>query len=184
MAITAREPPHFTTSLRLSQVTFPGGIGDAFARVKGGAFAKVVIGIHAGNEVAVKILLESGTARKHFQSEVDVLLSLRAQVDAVRQLGARGISLGLDEIGAHNVAYAYGTGEEADLAAQDSRLPRGRAFLLALEPLAQTLDEYFFRRGGPRAPLAQILCAAFEISCALAFLARCNVVVCLKRGLV
>ena len=182
MALATRESPPFTTRLRLSQVSFPGGIGDAFGRAKGGAFAKVVIGTLAGNPVAVKILLESGTAREHFQSEADVLLALRSQVDAVRQLGARGVSLGLDEVGAHHVAYAYGTGEEPDLAAKDSRLTRGRAFLLAMEPLAQTLGDYFFRRDAPSSPVAELLCAAFEIACALAFLARCNIVVSGERG--
>lgn len=174
MALAQREPPPFTTRLRLDQVSFPGGVGDAFVRAKGGAFGKVVLGDLAGEPVAVKILSESGTARVHFQSEADVLLCLRTHVDAVRQLGARGVSLGLDEAGGRHVAYALGTGEEPDLAALDRRLPPGRAFLIAVEPLAQTLEESVLLRG---APLGELLRVAHEIACALAFLARCNIVV-------
>lgn len=177
MALATREPPPFTTRLRLAEVSFPGGIGDAFGRAKGGAFAKVAIGALAGDPVAIKILLETGTARGNFQSEADLLLSLRSQVDLVRQLRVRGVPLGLDEIGAHHVAYALGTGEEPDLAALDRRLPHGRAFILAIEPLAQTVEEMLKRVGTPRLPLAELLRVAHETACALAFLARCNIVV-------
>lgn len=171
MAFAGREPPPFTTRLHLDQVSFPGGVGDAFARAKSGAF---VLGTLAGEPVAIKILPESGTARVQFQSEADVMICLRNHVDAVRELRARNVTLGLDDAGARHVVYAIGAGEEPDLAALDSRLPPGRAVFLAVESLARTLEESVLLCG---APLGELVRVAHEIACALAFLARCNIVV-------
>ena len=175
----------FILRLRLSQLDFPGGpsaLPALFLRAPGGAFGKVVIGRMArtGTLAAVKLLLGRGDraeARESFLRETENLLRLRTAADAVRLLDERGHPLELADAGASHVAYAYGTGEEADLSALDPALPPGPAFLIAVEPLAETLTERLRRAPGGLLPLRETLRAAREIALGLAFLAKHGVVV-------
>jgi len=175
----------FILRLRLSQVDFPGGpsaLPALFLRAQGGAFGKVIIGTMArtGTPIAIKVLLgrsDRADDREAFLRETENLLRLRNAADAVRLLDERGHPQELADAGAGHVAYAYGTGEEADLAAVDPALPSGPAFLIAVEPLAETLTERLRRASGGLLPLREALRAAREIALGLAFLAKHGVVV-------
>ena len=179
----------FNLGLRLADVTFPGGIAALpvlFFKAPGGAFGKVLIGSFAGSGIpaAVKLLLGAGgdldTNRAAFLQEANNLLKLRGDVDVVRELEARGSILTLEDSGALHVAYVYGAGEEQDLAAINPSLPPGPAFLLAVEPLSETLTQRMRRSPDGRLPLPDALHAAYEIALGLAFLAKHGIVV---RGL-
>lgn len=124
--------------------------------------------------MAVKILLARGTSRADFVAEGEMLLHIRGKVDAVRELEARGVPLTLADRGSRHVAYVYGTGEEADLSAVDPGLPAEPAFLLVVEPLAQTAAAALLR---PGVALPVLLRAAHEIALALAFMVEHRVVV-------
>lgn len=175
----------FILRLRLSQLAFPGGpaaLPALFLRAPGGAFGKVIIGTIArtGTPSAVKVLLGRGGReddREAFLREAENLLRLRNAADAVRLLEERGHPLELADEGAGHVAYAYGTGEEPDLSALDPALPPGPAFLIAVEPLAETLTERLRRAPGGLLPLQEALRAAHEIALGLAFRAKHGVVV-------
>ena len=179
----------FSLNLRLAQVTFPGGaeaLPALFLRAPGGAFGKVLIGVmtHSGVPAAIKVLLNSGvgggTGRDAFLREAQNLLQLRGAVDTVRALEERDVALSLEDAGARHVAYVYGTGEERDLAAVHAALPHVPAFLISMEPLAETLTQLLQRvaaTGDGRMPLAEALRIAHEVALGLAFLGKHGVVV-------
>lgn len=170
----------FVLRLRLEQLSFPGGFAALpalYIRAPGGAFGKVLIGSMArtGTPAAVKVLLD--TDRDAFLRESENLLRLRAAADAVRVKEEHGVPLELADMGAGHVAYVYGTGEEQDLAVVNSALPHGPAFLIAVEPLAETLTERMRRVPRGLLPLSEALRAGHEIALGLAFLAKHGVVV-------
>ena len=175
----------FLLRLRLSLLAFPGGpaaLPVLFFKAPGGAFGKVIVCAIArsGTPVAVKVLLagpDSGTDRDGFLRESENLLLLRNQSDIVRTKNECGNTITLEETGALHVAYAYGTGEEEDLSAVDAALPRGPAFLIAVEPLAETLTQRMRRAPGGLLPIVEVLRAAHEIALGLAFIGKHNVVV-------
>ena len=183
---TAIEP--FTTLLRLSHVAFPGGLAALpalYNRAQGGAFGKVIIGTfsHSGTPVAIKVLLgaaaagHQGTDRSEFMRESENLLRIRQDVDNVHTKAAYGGVLSPEDTGARHIVYCYGTGEERDLSAIHPALPPGPAFLIAIEPLEETLAQRMEHYPGGRLPIAAIIRAAHEIALGLAFIAKNGVVV-------
>ena len=166
----------FSSRFGLHHFTFHGGLSAAYASAPGGAFGKVLIGNYGGISVAVKLLLERGTAKESFHSESDMLLLLRGKIDATRELEDHGVPLSLADRGAHHIAYVYGVGDEPDLSALDPHLPKEKAFIVVVEPLARTLEEVLLQT--PAASVHDLLRAANGVALGLAFLAKHGVVVC------
>lgn len=180
-----REP--FLLSLRFAHVVFPGGgppDSALWIRSPGGAAARVLVGSMARSRtpVALKVLLASNpggisTDREAFIVEAEMLNHLRSEADIVRTRDECGVPLSIDDRGALHIAYAYGAGEEEELTAVNASLPPGPAFLLAVEPLKETLTARICRAPAGRLAIADVLRTLHGIALGLAFLGKHRVVV-------
>ena len=174
----------FSQGLRLDRFRFSGGLAAAYAAAAGGASGKVMVGELAGDPgdgtpVAVKVMLSDGVSREEALEERNLLLRLRFAADAACNLEAAGAPLLTADRGARHVAYIYGVGHEPSLQALDPVLPAGDAFLIALEPLEQTLKAFVKRCAASGAPpeLDVLIRIARDLALALAFAEQQRVVV-------
>lgn len=178
---------HIQLRLNLSSFTFHGGVSALpalYRQSPGGTFGKVILGVLAssGVPVAVKLMLTNDSARENrtaydaFLREAENLFRLRGEVDTVRALRHRGGYLKPADEGANHVAYFYGAGEEADLAAVHPDLPRGHVFIIAVEPLEETLYARMRRAPGGLLPIGEALRTAHGIALGLAFMAAHHVI--------
>ena len=174
----------FSQGLRLARFRFRGGLAAAYAAAPGGASGKVMVGELAGDPgdgtpVAVKVMLSDGVSHEEALEERNLLLRLRFAADAACNLEAAGAPLLTSDRGARHVAYIYGVGHEPSLQALDPALPAGGAFLIALEPLEQTLKAFIKRCAASGAPpeLDVFIRIARDLALALAFAEQQRVVV-------
>ena len=193
----------FRQDLRLERFRFQGGLAAAYAAASSGSLGAVLVGElientgvggradHAESSptpMAVKVILTTAMSREEWLAETYLLLRLRGAVDAARMCEAAGAPLVLADRGARHVAYTYCIGHEESLATLDEALPRVGAFLIALEPLEETLTSFIARRrtspGTPVTAIAieELLRISRDIALALAFLEQNRIVVrCLRR---
>ena len=170
----------FSQDLRLARFRFPGGLAASYHSAAGGAFGKVMVGELDGDPgdgtpVAIKVLRYDGMPREEALEERDLLLRLRLAVDSARTLKAANARLLPAERGAQHVAYMYGVGHEPSLQALDPSLPPVGAFLIALEPLEETLTSFIKRSPPPHIDV--LIRIARDIALALAFSEQQRVVV-------
>lgn len=167
----------FKTNMQLRHFGFPTDPYKCYFAAPGGSFSKVLLARHKDNfDVAVKVLVASGTSRKVFNAEVEKLIIVRSQVDIIRELAKRSIALTPGQRGAFHVAYLYGTGEEECLSDFDGNLPVEKAFLITVEPLVATLEQAFILTP-PAPPLRTLLRVAHDVGKGLAFLSSLGIVV-------
>lgn len=146
--------------------------------------------------MAVKIIHEGVVPREAWLDETNLLLRVRSFVDAVYALEAHGAPLALEDRGARHVPYMFGRGYEPSLHEFDPALPAMGAFIIALEPLDQTLTSFLMCRraeapGDVTAPVSPLqppavevlLRIARDVSLGLAFLAHKRLVVRYRRSL-
>ena len=170
----------FSQNLRLTHFKFRGGLAAAYHIAPGGASGKVIVGELAGDPddgtpIAIKVMPSDGVSREEALEERNLLLRLRLAADAARTLEAAGAPLLPAERGAQHVAYLYGMGHEPSLQALDATLPAVDAFLIALEPLEQTLKTFLLHT--PPAEVDTLLRIARDLALALAFSEQQRVVV-------
>lgn len=191
-------PPRtpFSQRLRLTQIQFEGGpaalpsiLLHARHAQREGAFGTVVFGRLAGTSipVAIKILrpcndndgLRKTTQRSAFLKEVDFLNEIRSRADAVRVLKERGHPLTLEDSGAANVVYAYGAGDEPDLSCINPSLPPEPVFVIAMEPLSETLSSRLrnLAASRDRLPVCEVIRIAHGIALGLVFIHSIHIVV-------
>ena len=170
--------PSIILRLRLSHVEFPRDLPALFNCAQGGQFGKVLEGgvlQKSQIPVAVKVIfVTERTEREQFLIELEALLQLARYIDASRNLEEDGMQLSPEQAGALHVAYMYGAGEEENLSRVDPGLHNGPAFLIAVEPLTQTLAQRL--RHGPPLLLVDVLRIARDIASGLAFMSKHGVV--------
>ena len=127
----------FITNLQSADVHFPSGAFDTFVQASHGSFGRVLIGTHvrSGFKIAVKfsysVEADEATTAKMFARESAINMKIRKCIeDAARS----------DEFLHDHVALCVGVGWVDDLRHFDRRLPPCAAFMLAMEPLNDTLS--------------------------------------------
>lgn len=130
-----------------------------------------------GTPIEVEVMPSDGVSHAEVLDDRNLRLRRRLAADAAHTLDAAGAHLHPAERGARHVAYMYGVGHEPSLQALDPALPAVGAFLIALEPLEQTLKAFIKSSAAALLEVDTLLRIAHGLSLALGFLEQQRVVV-------
>ena len=171
-------------TVSLEDVVFEGGLMHAYTTAPRGSFGSVVVGQHSrsGLRMAIKILCSASLDSFARESQLYRMImkhvndaTRRAAVDNVGFADAAGAPPRLSAWQHVNTTYALGW--EANLRRLHPDLPAVGAFLLAMEPLSETLLDRMAKAPQRLIPIAEVVRILHECAVGLAFLATNGIVV-------